>query len=86
MLFRSTTVNVVYYMPDYSNIVQEFLWQTMDQPPKFQRVHSFLNYWHKNIDAMIHSIFLSAQTKHPLKGNTFHNVTDIFCVGKNYHH
>ena len=50
------TVNVLYWMPDYQNILQQFIWQTDDVRPEYPRVHKFLNYWHDNIDAVIEEI------------------------------
>ena len=50
------TINVYYWMPDYENILQQFIWQTMDVKPKYPRVHKFLDYWHNNIDAIVNEI------------------------------
>ena len=50
------TVNVLYWMPDYQNILQQFIWQTDDVIPEYPRVHKFLNYWYDNIDAVISEI------------------------------
>ena len=50
------TVDILYWMPDYDNILQEFVWQTKDVVPEIPRVHRFLDYWHKNIDAVISEI------------------------------
>ena len=50
------TVDILYWMPDYDNILQEFVWQTKDVVPERPRVHTFLDYWHKNIDAVISEI------------------------------
>jgi uncharacterized protein Usg len=50
------TVNVMYYRPDYRNILQEFLWQVPDVIPELQRVHRFLNFWKENIEAIIHQV------------------------------
>ena len=47
------TLNVFYWMPDYENILQQFIWQTMDVKPKYPRVYRFLDYWHNNIDAVV---------------------------------
>ena len=47
------TLNVLYWMPDYTHILQEFIWQTADIRPEYPRVHRFLNYWHENIEAVI---------------------------------
>jgi uncharacterized protein Usg len=58
ILIKNTivTVNVFYWMPDYQNVLQQFIWQTDDVRPEYPRVHKFLNYWHDNIDAVIEEI------------------------------
>lgn len=43
-------------MPDYTHILQEFIWQTADISPEYPRVHRFLNYWHDNIEAVISEV------------------------------
>ena len=50
------TVDILYWMPDYENILQQFIWQTKDVVPDIQRVHKFLNYWNDNIDAVISEV------------------------------
>ena len=37
------TVDILYWMPDYDNILQEFVWQTKDVVPEIPRVHKFLD-------------------------------------------
>ena len=49
-------VEIIYFMPDYVNIVQSFTWQTLDVRPKYPRVHKFLDYWRREIDAVIKEI------------------------------
>jgi len=53
------TLDVYYWMPDYENILQRFVWQTFDVKPKYPRVHRFLDYWHNNIDAVVNEIRIS---------------------------
>lgn len=50
------TLNIFYWMPNYENILQQFIWQTMDVKPKYPRVYRFLDYWHNNIDAVVNEI------------------------------
>ena len=57
---RLTTAEVIYYMPDHPSLLQRFLWQTVDLPPEFPRVHKFLIFWSREIDAVIHSVTCSA--------------------------
>ena len=51
-------MQVVYYIPDYLNIVNEFVWQTEDQRPKYPRIGEFLDYWDKNIDGPIKEVYI----------------------------
>lgn len=66
------TLDVLYYMPDYSEIVQEFIWQTNDIAPELPKVHEFLNYWKNNIEAIIKEVKVS-YTEH----NDFNVIREI---------
>ena len=57
---RLTTAEVLYYMPDHPSLLQSFLWQTLDVAPEFPRVHRFLDFWRAEIDAVIHSVQVTA--------------------------
>jgi uncharacterized protein Usg len=56
---RLTTAQIVYYMPDHPVLLQEFLWQTLDEAPDFPRICRFLDFWRCEIDAVIHSVRVS---------------------------
>jgi uncharacterized protein Usg len=56
---RLTTAEIVYHMPDHPGLLQEFLWQTLDQAPDFPRIRRFLDHWRREIDAVIHSVSVS---------------------------
>ena len=62
------SVQVVYYIPDYMNLVNEFIWQTEDQLPEYPRITRFLDYWDKNIDGPIKEVYIydheEAKVKH----------------------
>ena len=51
-----TTAEVLYYLPDHPSILQSFLWQTYDVHPEFPRIHRFMNFWRREIDAVVHSV------------------------------
>ena len=53
---RLTTTQVLYYMPDSPSLLQEFVWQTLDLAPEYPRIHRFLDFWRREIDAVIHSV------------------------------
>ena len=56
--WTTASVQVVYYMPDYLNLVNEFIWQTRDQQPDYPRIEEFLDYWDKNIDGPTKEAFI----------------------------
>ena len=58
--YRTTTMEIYYYMPDHPTLLQSFLWQTLDLAPRFPRVHRFLDHWRSDIDAVIHSVRLAS--------------------------
>lgn len=67
-------VGVRYYIPDYTNIINEFYWQTEDIVPDIPRVHQFLEYWQKNIDAIIKEVEVSTSSKQKYTNAHFYKV------------
>ena len=57
---RLTTAEVLYFLPDHPDLLQSFLWQTLDVAPDFPRVQRFLDFWRREIDAVIHSVAISS--------------------------
>jgi uncharacterized protein Usg len=56
---RIATLQILYYIPDYRNLLQEFLWQFEDITPDFPRAHKFLLHWKNNVHATIHTVTLA---------------------------
>lgn len=56
---RLTTAEILYYLPDHPSLLQEFLWQTLDEAPNFPRIHRFLGFWRREVHAVIHSVQVS---------------------------
>lgn len=54
--WRLTTAEVLYYMPDHPKLIQSFMWQTLDLAPRYPRIIKFLDFWKREIDAVIHSV------------------------------
>ena len=59
MKVQPVVLRVYYWMPDYNNLLQEFMWQLNDVVPEYPRVHRFLNHWHENIEAVIETVEVS---------------------------
>lgn len=51
-----TTAEITYRMPDFSNVLQVFIWQDYDLFPKFPRLSGFLEYWRDTLDGPLHSV------------------------------
>lgn len=53
------TLDVFYYMPSHRHLINEFLWQTTDIYPKFNRVKAFMDFWHTSINAVISEVVMA---------------------------
>ncbi|MEQ8650885.1 MAG: Usg family protein [Kiloniellales bacterium] len=54
--YRLATAEILYHMPDHPGLLQSFIWQHYDQAPDFPRLNKFLHYWHREIEAVLHSV------------------------------
>lgn len=57
--FRLTTAQIYYHLPDHPDLLQEFIWQHYDIAPKFPKLYSFLNFWQKEIEGTLHSVYVA---------------------------
>jgi uncharacterized protein Usg len=57
--YKLVTIDVFYYMPDYRHVIQQFIWQTVDEVPDIPRTHRFLKFWKENICATIQNVVIS---------------------------
>lgn len=58
--WRLATAEVLYYLPDHPSLLQSFVWQTLDLAPAYPRLHRFLDFWRREIEAVIHSVQLAS--------------------------
>lgn len=54
--WRLTTAEILYHFPDHPGLLQSFIWQYMDQPPRFPRLLEFLDFWSSELDGPVHSV------------------------------
>ena len=54
--YRLTTAEIVYHIPDYPDLLQTFLWQTLDRVPDFPKLNAFLEFWERELDGKLHSV------------------------------
>ena len=55
-----TTIKVIYFLPDYNSILQEFIFQQYDTLPEYPKLKKFIRFWRKNIEAEIHRVDFSS--------------------------
>jgi len=54
--YHLTTAEILYHMPDHPSMLQTFIWQEYDLPPRFPILSKFLRFWHENLDGALHSV------------------------------
>ncbi|MBK6896012.1 MAG: Usg family protein [Alphaproteobacteria bacterium] len=57
--YRLITAKILYHMPDFQKLLQEFIWQQYDLTPKFPELKKFLDFWDREIDGKIHSVYIA---------------------------
>lgn len=57
--YRLTTAKILYHMPDFEELLQEFVWQDYDIAPKFPALTKFLDFWERKIDGKLHSVYVA---------------------------
>ena len=54
--YRLTTAEILYHLPDFPALLQTYIWQNVDTPPKYPRLHRFLDFWEAELDGKLHSV------------------------------
>ncbi len=56
--YRLTTAKILYHMPDHQSILQEYIWQDYDLLPRLPVLCKFLDFWKKELDGKLHSVYV----------------------------
>ena len=59
--YRLTTAEIIYHLPDHPDLLQTFIWQTMDIAPEFPVIRKFLDFWQSSLDGKLHSVKIAGQ-------------------------
>lgn len=59
--YRLTTAKIIYHLPDFEDILQEFIWQDYDLAPKYPMLKDFIDFWHQEIEGKLHSVYVAKQ-------------------------
>ena len=56
-----TTAEISYWMPDHPSLIQQFLIQQYDLAPRFPVLRDYLDFWRREIEAVLHSVQVAHQ-------------------------
>lgn len=51
-----TTAEMFYHMPDYTHVLNTFVWQDYDRAPDHARLMQFIDFWKAEIEGPLHSV------------------------------
>ena len=51
-----TTAEFFYRMPDYTSVLNSFVWQDYDMAPDHPRLFKFIDFWKAEIEGPLHSV------------------------------
>ena len=54
--YRLTTAEILYRLPDHPDLLQSYIWQSLDRVPDFPRLTRFLDFWERELDGPLHSV------------------------------
>ncbi len=54
--YRLTTAEILYQVPEYPDLLQSYLWQSLDRIPDFPKLNDFLSSWEKDLEGKLHSV------------------------------
>ncbi len=57
--YRLTTAKIIYHMPDFPELLQEYIWQEYDIHPEFPELRKFLDFWEHELEGELHSVYIA---------------------------
>ena len=54
--YRLTTAEILYHMPDHPDLLQTYVWQSLDRVPDFPKLNDFLDFWQQELEGRLHSV------------------------------
>jgi len=51
-----TTAEFFYHLPDYTHVLNSFVWQDYDLAPDHPRLFPFVEFWQEKIEGPLHSV------------------------------
>ena len=73
-----TTAEIFYHMPDYSHVLNTYVWQAYDLAPDHPKLFEFIEFWQAEIEGPLHSIRFSHRRM--LSSGEWRHVTGEFTL------
>lgn len=54
-----TTAEFTYHMPDFTHVLNTYVWQDYDLAPDHPRLFEFIEFWQRELDGPLHSVRFS---------------------------
>ncbi len=51
-----TTAEMIYRMPDYTSVLNTFVWQDYDLAPDYPKMFEFIEFWEREIEGQLHTV------------------------------
>jgi uncharacterized protein Usg len=58
--YRLTTAEILYRLPDHPEILQTYIWQSLDIAPEYPALRKFLGFWQRELEGKLHSVRFAA--------------------------
>ncbi len=73
-----TTAEFFYRMPDYTHVLNTFVWQDYDIAPDHPRLLKFVDFWKAEIEGVLHSVRFTHRKM--MSSGEWRNVTGEFTI------
>ena len=74
-----TTARIFYHMPDFTSVLQTYVWQAYDLAPDFPEMRRFLDFWQGQIEGALHSVYYSHRRL--ISTNEWRSIDGEFSLG-----
>lgn len=73
-----TTAEIFYRMPDYTSVLNSYIWQEYDLAPDHPKLFEFVEFWQTSLDGPLHSVRFTHRKM--LSSGAWHNQVGEFTL------
>ncbi|WP_278921709.1 MULTISPECIES: usg protein [Pseudophaeobacter] len=73
-----TTAEFTYHMPDYTHVLNTYVWQDYDLAPDHAKLFEFIEFWQRELDGPLHSVRFTHRKM--ISPGQWRNVKGIFTL------